>query len=103
MNLAFFSLRVAFAPQLRRRQSSFAFSAAAELSRPALADAASNSIAVPVLSLSLHWDSRKCSSILWLKAPFARKIARFILKVFDFERSHYEFRLRCWMGDTRFD
>jgi len=42
----------------------FRISAAAELSRPALAETASNSFAVPVLSLTLHRHTRNAQAPL---------------------------------------
>jgi len=74
MNLRNFLAQVDFAPTLSGPPKVFRSSAAAELSRPALADAASDSFAVPVLSLR-SMGIPSLLKLLCLKAPFARKLA----------------------------
>jgi hypothetical protein len=76
----FFNESVAFLAQVDfLTQKVFRSSAAAELGRPALAETASNSIAVPVLSLRSTGIS-SLLKLLLLKSTFARKPDRFIFK-----------------------
>ena len=82
MNLSVFSRSIVAFPAKNRggRQRSFAFSVAAELALFASCKNRSNSIAIPRLPPSrAALGFPKMPKFLWLKAPFARKSARFIL------------------------
>ncbi len=87
MPLSSCSLKVAFAPQINQlgRQRSFAFSVAAELALFAPCKNRSNSIAIPRLPRSRGASGfPKMLKLLWLKAPFARILARCIIILLDF-------------------